>query len=222
MKLICRIVVLVASFMLSISHAEIVHIDELNDALLRQLYNVAMKEAYTLGEILQDELFLEEHISQYLSASDYEALVSYTYENPATAVFFVANDMFDADSISSGYALPLSSVCFDFMYEVNNLYSTGKFAELSGRISIYGSTEIEDFENVSYVELVYSKNGPQIVIAFCEDDNGIILTKTSFVYNPIFIHNIVDDGNATFPFVLSQTWDEYFDKYIYKIRQGKE
>lgn len=170
-----------------------------------------------MSEVLQDEIFLEKHVSQWLSASDYEVLVSYTYENPATAVFFVANDMFDAYSISSECPLPLSSVCFDFVYEVNSLHSTGQFAELSDRISIYGGEEIEDFEDMSYVELIYSKDGPQIVTAFCEDDNGMVLTKTSFVYNPSFIHSIVDDGNATFPFVLSQTWDKYFDEYIYKI-----
>lgn len=211
------VVLLLALLVFGTAYADISHIDELSDDLTVQMFEIALNEADILTDIFENEVFIEDHVGGYLSKADYEALIGNSYESPATAVFFLPKDTFDREAVSGGYPLPLSSVCFDFMFEVNDLYTDGSFAELSSRISVFGCEDIPDLENMAYVELVYSKDGPQIVVGFCKDDSGMVLTKASFIYNPSFIETFVDDGNATFPYVFCQTWDEYFDEYVYKI-----
>lgn len=196
--------------------AEVQKFDNSTDILKKTVYEYSLAQAYKLAEAMTEPSLLESAVDSELDNAMISLLKDIDYSNPRYMILILPNAQFNAASVLKQNGISedmLGSVCFDLVFDTNNVLSDGSFATWSSRTRLFDVIKEPLFPTIAYTIFVYSKEGPQVVVAYSRLKEDIILIQTALAYNTSLFP---DEIYMALPYCIDTFWGN-MDTTIYSM-----
>lgn len=231
-KIVLILVVLILWPIQTIAQEQVEPVDELGE-LEQQLYEYALIQAKNWQKAVWDSQAI-----QYISSEEGEKFHEYLQKmkemEPKKVWVSVPGEQFDGEYYLKGDGMARDfhkegeinehgevwkhTACFEVIRRTQDFefdYGLSLFENIT---SIYDMVEINGFENIAYVALLYEDDFPMMVTAFSEVEEGLAITKTSLVYM-----EPMSEFKTQLLTIRNGIWgDGKFITYIYEVPENLE
>lgn len=231
MKLTVLIIsILVLWPMQAIAQEQIENVDELGE-LEQQLYEYAVTQAQNWEKAVWDsqtmkyiypeeEEKFEEYLREMKEIGPEKVWVSMPGEKFDEEYYLkgdgIAKDFHKEGAINEHGKVWKHTACFEVIRRTEDFELNYGLHLFESMTSIYDVVEIDGFEDVAYVALLYGDDLPMMVTAFSEVEEGMAITKTSLVYM-----EPMSEFKTQLLTIRNGIWgDEKFVTYIYDVPEN--